>query len=29
VAAVASRLFGTNVLPEHVIGKTLRRVTPV
>jgi ATP-dependent helicase YprA (DUF1998 family) len=28
VAAVASQLFGTNVLPEHVIGETLRRVTP-
>jgi ATP-dependent helicase YprA (DUF1998 family)/very-short-patch-repair endonuclease len=28
VAAVATQLFGTNVLPEHVIGETLRRVTP-
>ncbi len=28
VAAVASQLFGTDVLPEHVIGETLRRVTP-
>jgi ATP-dependent helicase YprA (DUF1998 family)/very-short-patch-repair endonuclease len=28
VAAVAGQLFGTDVLPEHVIGETLRRVTP-
>jgi ATP-dependent helicase YprA (DUF1998 family)/very-short-patch-repair endonuclease len=28
VAAVASQLFGTDVLPDHVIGETLRRVTP-
>jgi ATP-dependent helicase YprA (DUF1998 family) len=28
VAGVASQLFGTEVLPEHVIGETLRRVTP-
>ncbi len=28
VAAVAGQLFGTEVLPEHVIGETLRRVTP-
>jgi ATP-dependent helicase YprA (DUF1998 family)/very-short-patch-repair endonuclease len=28
VAAVAGQLFGANVLPEHVIGETLRRVTP-
>ncbi|MHC9544027.1 MAG: DUF4268 domain-containing protein [Vulcanimicrobiota bacterium] len=28
VAAVASRIFGTTVKPERVIGETLRRVTP-
>jgi ATP-dependent helicase YprA (DUF1998 family)/very-short-patch-repair endonuclease len=28
VAAVASRLFGTEVKPERVIGETLRRATP-
>jgi ATP-dependent helicase YprA (DUF1998 family) len=28
VASVASRLFGSPVLPEHVIGETLRRTTP-
>jgi ATP-dependent helicase YprA (DUF1998 family)/very-short-patch-repair endonuclease len=28
VAEVASQLFGAAVLPEHVIGETLRRVTP-
>ncbi|WP_129677558.1 DEAD/DEAH box helicase [Candidatus Chloroploca sp. Khr17] len=28
VAAVASQLFGTTVLPQHVVGETLRRVTP-
>ncbi|HXG08670.1 MAG TPA: DEAD/DEAH box helicase [Gemmataceae bacterium] len=28
VAAVASQIFGTRVRPEHVIGETLRRVTP-
>jgi ATP-dependent helicase YprA (DUF1998 family)/very-short-patch-repair endonuclease len=28
VASVASRLFGSRVLPEHVIGETLRRTTP-
>src|SRR5262245_10198062 len=28
VATVAGQMFGTNVLPEHVIGETLRRVTP-
>jgi hypothetical protein len=28
VARVASRLFGTPVQPEHVIGETLRRATP-
>jgi ATP-dependent helicase YprA (DUF1998 family) len=28
VAAVAGQLFGSDVLPEHVIGETLRRVTP-
>jgi ATP-dependent helicase YprA (DUF1998 family)/very-short-patch-repair endonuclease len=28
VAAVASQMFGTNVLPDHIIGETLRRVTP-
>lgn len=28
VAAVASRLFGTRVGPEHVIGETLTRATP-
>jgi len=27
VATVASRLFGTRVRPEHVIGETLRRAT--
>lgn len=27
VARVASRLFGTEVSPDHVIGETLRRVT--
>jgi superfamily II DNA/RNA helicase len=27
VASVASRLFGTEVRPEHVIGETLRRAT--
>jgi ATP-dependent helicase YprA (DUF1998 family) len=27
VSAVAGQLFGTEVLPEHVIGETLRRVT--
>jgi ATP-dependent helicase YprA (DUF1998 family)/very-short-patch-repair endonuclease len=29
VAAVASRLFGSPVLPEHVIGETLKRTTPL
>lgn len=29
VAAVASRLFGAPVQPEHVIGETLRRATPL
>ncbi|MDY3557977.1 hypothetical protein R5W23_000277 [Gemmata sp. JC673] len=29
VAEVAGQLFGTEVRPEHVIGETLRRVTPV
>ena len=29
VAAVASRLFGSPVSPEHVIGETLRRATPL
>lgn len=28
VATVASQLFGVTVRPEHVIGETLRRVTP-
>ena len=28
VAAVASRLFGAPVLPDHVIGEKLRRITP-
>lgn len=28
VAAIASQLFGANVLADHVIGETLRRVTP-
>lgn len=28
VAAVATRLFGTDVKPERVIGETLRRATP-
>lgn len=28
IASVASRLFGTEVRPEHVIGETLRRATP-
>lgn len=28
VADVATRLFGTEVLPEHVIGETLVRATP-
>ncbi|HEU5422052.1 MAG TPA: DEAD/DEAH box helicase, partial [Nitrolancea sp.] len=28
VAAVATRLFGAPVLPQYVIGETLRRVTP-
>lgn len=28
VAAMASRLFGCTVLPEHVIGESLTRVTP-
>ncbi|MBI5788071.1 MAG: DEAD/DEAH box helicase [Candidatus Schekmanbacteria bacterium] len=28
VAQVASKLFGADVKPEHVIGETLRRVTP-
>lgn len=28
VAAVASRLFGSKVHPEHVIGETLQRITP-
>src|SRR5262249_3008349 len=28
VSAVAGQLFGAEVLPEHVIGETLRRVTP-
>jgi ATP-dependent helicase YprA (DUF1998 family) len=28
VASVASRLFGSVVEPKHVIGETLRRVTP-
>jgi ATP-dependent helicase YprA (DUF1998 family)/very-short-patch-repair endonuclease len=28
VAEVAGQLFGTEVRPEHVIGETLRRVTP-
>jgi ATP-dependent helicase YprA (DUF1998 family)/very-short-patch-repair endonuclease len=27
VSAIAGQLFGTEVLPEHVIGETLRRVT--
>ena len=27
VAAMASRIFGCEVLPEHVIGETLKRVT--
>ncbi len=29
VSKVAGLLFGTEVRPEHVIGETLRRVTPV
>lgn len=29
VAAVASRLFGSTVQPEHVIGETLHRTTPL
>ncbi len=29
VAVVASRLFGSTVQPEHVIGETLRRTTPL
>jgi very-short-patch-repair endonuclease len=29
VSEVAGLLFGTDVRPEHVIGETLRRVTPV
>jgi hypothetical protein len=28
VASVASQLFGATVQPEHVIGETLRRITP-
>ncbi len=28
VAAVASQIFGAPVAPEHVIGETLRRITP-
>lgn len=28
VAAVAGQMFGAEVLPAHVIGETLRRVTP-
>src|SRR6266567_3374213 len=28
IAAVASRLFGCTVSPEHVIGESLKRVTP-
>jgi ATP-dependent helicase YprA (DUF1998 family) len=28
-ASVASRLFGSPVLPEHVVGETLRRTTPL
>jgi ATP-dependent helicase YprA (DUF1998 family) len=28
VAAIATRLFGATVLPDHVIGETLRRATP-
>ena len=28
VASVASRLFGSKVHPEHVIGETLQRITP-
>src|SRR5262249_52613411 len=28
VAAVSTQLFGMSVLPEHVIGETLRPVTP-
>lgn len=28
VAEVASRIFGTDVKPEHVIGETLERATP-
>ncbi|MDE0775653.1 MAG: DEAD/DEAH box helicase [Nocardioides sp.] len=28
VAGVATRLFGTNVRPEHVVGETLVRATP-
>lgn len=28
VAAVAGKLFGAPVRPEHVIGETLRRITP-
>ncbi|HOA61881.1 MAG: DEAD/DEAH box helicase [Verrucomicrobia bacterium] len=29
VAALAGRLFGSTVKPEHVIGETLRRTTPL
>ncbi len=28
VAAVAAQLFGAPVAPEHVVGETLRRITP-
>ncbi|MCK4506620.1 MAG: DEAD/DEAH box helicase, partial [Candidatus Aegiribacteria sp.] len=28
VASVASKLFGSPVKPEHIIGETLRRITP-
>src|SRR5262245_19478012 len=28
IAAIAGQLFGTDVLPENIIGETLRRVTP-
>lgn len=28
VAGVATRLFGSEVLPEHVIGETIQRATP-
>lgn len=29
VAKIASKVFGANVLPERVIGETLRKITPV